>query len=63
MNDEQIWRECLADACKQGRCPCPCPNKCWQPVNMRVEFLLAAAIVAVCAGFVFLGPMVQRWFS
>ena len=25
---------CTADACKQGRMPCPCPEACQMPVQM-----------------------------
>ena len=28
MKDEQIWRECHADACRQGRDNCPFPIAC-----------------------------------
>ena len=39
-----------AGPCQQGRLPCPTPEACEspepEPVNLKVDFLLAAALVA-----------------
>jgi len=62
MNDEHVWRECMADACKQGRCPCPCPNDCWHPVDAARSWLLAdLAVMGI--GLLCVVGFIAGWFS
>ena len=63
MNDEHIWRECMADACKQGRCPCPCPADCWMPLedSARSWFWADLSIFSI-AGLCLVG-FFAGWFA
>lgn len=55
---------CSADACNQGRKPCPCPEACQMPIQMFgsepadsaavVIAVLSLALVIACAAIAYL---------
>ena len=49
-------RACNANACQQGRAPCPCPDACEVPEGNVTRTALAItawfASVAICTGLV-----------
>lgn len=55
---------CTADACKQGRLPCPCPEACEMPIQLLDEepanltaiviAILSVALVMACAAVAYL---------
>lgn len=56
------WLSCTADACKQGRCPCPCPDACWQPSKKeKAEFVFICAVG--CIGFMTTVGLIAGWFA
>jgi hypothetical protein len=45
-------RRCTADACNQGRKPCPCPEACEQPADGLLSGyrrgIVSALVVVLC---------------
>jgi hypothetical protein len=44
---ESFANSCLADACAQGRRPCPCPDACRIPEGVSVDWIVATAGIAL----------------
>jgi hypothetical protein len=51
INKWRAWR-CVANACNQGRQPCPCPKACQQPVDEMLSgyrrAMVSALVVVLC---------------